>query len=171
MAKLIKAHAVLYIMIPLQSKFNPSLWGWLWRVCTVCMCASFYVGVCVQWVKLMVAAVGALLPPRAQSELSSSSLCIKWQTTLCSCPLKRRAQLEWKMWHFIIIYVYVSARGSASLWKASFENKPGLLLSPLPRGNWWRYPTMPEPISSCWLVEGGGGGGRLPLCSPQSKRL
>lgn len=123
------------------------------------MCASFYVGVCVQWVKLMVAAVGALLPPRAQSELSSSSLCIKWQTTLCSCPLKRRAQLEWKMWHFIIIYVYVSARGSASLWKASFENKPGLLLSPLPRGNWWRYPTMPEPISSCWLVEGGGGGG------------
>lgn len=29
--------------------------------------------------------------------------------------------------------------------------------SPLPcllRGNWWRYPTMPQPISSCWLGVG-----------------
>ena len=65
---------------------------------------------------------------------------------------------EWKMWHLIIIYVYVSAIGPASLREASGGNKPGLLPSlsfpRVPRGNWWRHPTMPEPISPCELVAG-----------------
>lgn len=153
---------MLYITVPLKCKFNLSL------------CVSF----CVSaggWAVNGGSSKGFMLP-RAQLS-SSSRLHQMTETTFCSCPLRHWVLLERKMWHFIIIYVYVCQRACQPMESKQWQQtQPSPLPSPLffslPRGNWWRYPTMPEHISSCWLVgRGGVGGDCLSLCSPRGERL